>query len=541
MDLKTILLLIVAITNLFLGILIYFHREQTSKLHATFILLTANVALWSLALIPYRLVGSYDLLQIYMRLLYTVPLFIPVLFFFFSIVLTGIRKSRLITLLKLASVFSAAALAILVSGTNIIVRDTIIPLAGERQVVFGPWYELYMAHYILFFSSGFFILLKGVFGTPDRQERHMFWYVFWGTFTASSFALLTNLILPWQGYFELNWWGNVMTIFFVGFLMYSILQYNLFKLKLVATEIFVFIIIISLLVEILFVRTTTELMIKTSVLVLVSVLSYLLMRSVYKQIEAREKIERLAQNLEKANVRLRLLDEQKSEFVSIASHQLRSPLTAIKGYASLLLEGSYGKMSAKIRDPIYKIFTSTQNLVNVVEDFLNVTRIEQGRMKYNFTPVDIQALTEKIIDELKPNMLGKKLTATLKIASGKGGKGYFAHADEGKIRQVILNVIDNAIKYTPKGGITVTLSKKHGGGTILLTIQDTGIGLAEEFKDEMFGKFNRGNNSNKFHANGSGIGLYLARQIVKGHRGRIWAESRGEGKGTTFSIELPAA
>ncbi|MCR4306687.1 MAG: ATP-binding protein, partial [Candidatus Yonathbacteria bacterium] len=112
-------------------------------------------------------------------------------------------------------------------------------------------------------------------------------------------------------------------------------------------------------------------------------------------------------------------------------------------------------------------------------------------------------------------------------------------ADEGKIRQVILNVIDNAIKFTPKGSIVISISKNNERNVVLFAIQDTGIGLAEEFKDEMFGKFNRGDNSGKFYANGSGIGLYLAREIVKAHKGRIWAESAGEGKGTTFYIELP--
>ena len=467
----------------------------------------------------------------WIRIFMAGAIFIPVFYFQFTLSFLGITVAHKWSLV-IAYIF--AAIFFILNFTPQFVAGVVPKLTFPFWPVPGMLYHPFLLMW-LFYVAFSTALLYADYRITSGPRHHQLKYILIGMVVGfiggiTNYLLWYDILVPPI--------GNILVSAYVIMVGYGILKHRLFDVKVVATELLVITLWMFLLIRMFLATDVAEQITESFLLVATIIAGVLLIRSVGKEVEAREEIEKLAINLEKANERLKLLDEQKSEFVSIASHQLRSPLTAIKGYASLLLEGSYGKISAKVADPIYKILTSSQSLVNVVEDFLNVARIEQGRMEYYLAPVDIKALTKKIIDELKPNIDEKKLALVFKAGQGKEN---YAQADEGKIRQVILNVIDNAIKFTPKGGITISISKNIERNVLLFVIQDTGIGLAEEFKDELFGKFNRADNSSKFHANGSGIGLYLAREIVNAHKGRIWAESKKEGEGTTFYIELPAA
>lgn len=235
-----------------------------------------------------------------------------------------------------------------------------------------------------------------------------------------------------------------------------------------------------------------------------------------------------------ANEKLRELDRQKTEFVSIASHQLRSPLTAIKGYSSMILENTYGEVNEKLRQPIQNIFDASQRLVNIIEDFLNVTRIELGKMKYEITTFNWRDLTEKLVTEMRPTVERKGIALT--FSAGEGN--FLIAADVGKISQVISNLVDNAMKYTNQGSISVSLASDEG--TVRLSIKDTGVGIPAETVPKLFEKFVRADDAGKVNYSGTGLGLYVAKQMVEAHGGKIWAESEGVGKGSTFTVELPA-
>ncbi len=237
-----------------------------------------------------------------------------------------------------------------------------------------------------------------------------------------------------------------------------------------------------------------------------------------------------------ANEKLKSLDKLKTEFLSLASHQLRSPLTAIKGYTSMLLEGSFGIVSEKQKEAIDRVFQSVQHLSKVVEDLLNVTKIEQGGMQYQIAPFDFEKVAKEITEDL--SIMAKKKGIEM-IFAADGKSDYIVNGDMEKIRQVILNVVDNSIKYTPAGIIRVALSRDEKKKKILLTVTDTGLGMTPETIKSLFQKFSRGNGV-KVNMGGSGLGLYLAKQIVESHKGRIWIESSGLNKGSTFYVELAA-
>jgi signal transduction histidine kinase len=226
----------------------------------------------------------------------------------------------------------------------------------------------------------------------------------------------------------------------------------------------------------------------------------------------------------------------KSEFLSLATHQIRGPLTAIKGYASLLIEGSYGKLPHAVTEAVEKIFHSSDSLALLVEDFLNISRIEQGRMKYDFVDTDMEALVREVAGELAPNVSRAKL----QFGVSTDGRGpYRAKVDIGKIRQVIANLLDNAIKYTPSGSISIGL-EKTSEGKIRIEVSDTGVGIDQVTLPTLFNKFTRAKDASKTNVSGTGLGLYVAKEMVKAHGGRIWAESAGKGHGSIFFVELKA-
>ena len=535
MDIINGLLIIVALVNLLLSTFMYFNKTSKNEFSSVFSLLAFSVFLWSIAMVFYRQASiEYSILA--MKTLYTMSLPIPVIFLYFTKIYSGVGKNfnKLIFKGELASFLVLFALGVL--GTNLFVSDVTVPQVGEKIVTFGSAYVLYILYFLVFFGLSFILLSKKFFSDKTVDEKNKTKFLLIGTFIASLIGMITNLLLPWFGIGVFNWVGNISTVFFVFFVLYATLKYGLFNLKVIATEVLSVFIIITLLVDLLFSTTSFEVLIKTFVLFAITFSSYLLIRSVYDEVETRKQVEVLADDLKEANVRLRDLDEQKSEFVSIASHQLRTPLTSIKGYSSLLLDGSFGKLTKEIENPIGKIFESSQRLVGIVEDFLNVTRIEQGRMKYSFTAINMSELMKSVVDELTFAAKQKKLT--IEFTTDKQ-TDYLVNIDMLKMRQVIFNLVDNAVKYTSEGGIKAHVSKDIKRKKIIASVTDTGMGISESFRDNLFKKFSRSEKSNDFHANGSGIGLYIAREIIKGHNGRIWAESKGDGKGSVFYIELP--
>ena len=266
-----------------------------------------------------------------------------------------------------------------------------------------------------------------------------------------------------------------------------------------------------------------------------------------KEVAHVEQVEGLVSELNKtndklwaANDKLQELDKLKTEFVSMATHQLRSPLTAIKGYASMLLENSFGPVETKARGAMEIIFQSSQKLVHVIEDFLNITRIELGTMKYEKIQFDFSSLVNNVVTELKPNIEKRRLKFSVEVAPKVN---FHVTGDSGKLSQVVSNLIDNAIKYTPPlstggepGTIRILLDRVKE--KIRLVVADNGAGIPAATIPKLFQKFIRADDAGKLNITGTGLGLYVAKQIVEAHNGKIWAESDGPGRGSRFVVEV---
>jgi len=247
----------------------------------------------------------------------------------------------------------------------------------------------------------------------------------------------------------------------------------------------------------------------------------------YKQVK-----NRLAE-VKEANERLKLLDEAKTNFVSITSHQLRTPIAGVKGYLSMLLEGDFGEMTQEQKEIMRFNLANIERLVKLIDLFLDVSKIEAGKLRLDKEECDLSAIIKSVMQEFSNQIAVKK---KLKVIYDKPSEKSNVTCDSERIRHVISNLVDNAIKYTPEGKIEISLEVKDDRE--IIKIKDNGIGVSKKEAPRLFDKFVRAEGGYRNNANGSGLGLYIVKRIVEGHGGKVWVESPGEGKGATFYVEI---
>ncbi len=237
--------------------------------------------------------------------------------------------------------------------------------------------------------------------------------------------------------------------------------------------------------------------------------------------------------LRESNKKLKKLDEAKDEFISMASHQLRTPLTSVKGYISMALEGDAGPVTPPQRKLLEEAFMSSQRMVYLIGDFLNVSRLQTGRFVLEPKPVNLAVLIKDEIDQLIVTAQRRNITLDYHEPA------HFVPLllDDNKIRQVIMNFIDNAIFYS-KPNSKVLIALVATAKEVKLTVHDTGIGVPERERRHLFTKFYRAENARKVRPDGTGIGLFMAKKVITAHGGSVIFESR-ENRGSTFGFTLP--
>jgi len=232
--------------------------------------------------------------------------------------------------------------------------------------------------------------------------------------------------------------------------------------------------------------------------------------------------------------REKTVEKLKTEFVSLSAHQLRTPLSAIKWTLKMILDGDLGKITKEQREYLEKTYLSNERMINLINDLLNVTRIEEGKYLFRPQSVDLCEAVQDVVDSYQDPIKQRKISFQFKNPNNSLPK---VNADEEKIKLVIQNLIDNAISYTPQGG-KVVASLKETDGKIEFSVKDTGIGIEKSQQNRVFSKFFRTRNATRVKTRGTGLGLYIAKNIIAAHNGKIWFESE-KGKGSTFYFTLP--
>ncbi len=248
-----------------------------------------------------------------------------------------------------------------------------------------------------------------------------------------------------------------------------------------------------------------------------------------------EENQQVLSQIRHANNRLRELDHSKDEFISMASHQLRTPLTTIKGYLSMVLEGDVGPVTKNEQQMIQQAFDSAERMVFLIGDLLNVSRLQSGKFIIENKPTDLAKMVGTEVGQLSETAENHKL----KLTYAKPEKFPILNLDDTKIRQVVMNFIDNAIFYTPGGGsIDVTLEATPT--EVIYTVTDTGLGVPKAEQHHLFSKFYRAANARKMRPDGTGLGLFMAKKVIAAQGGAIIFKST-EGRGSTFGFSFPRA
>ena len=421
----------------------------------------------------------------------------------------------------------------------------------KQNIYFDNYY--YGIGFLMFLWTLFLLIYRYRKAEKEFKKQIILMGIGIESFLLSFFATgyLASLLVD---SYDIEFYGLFFMTFFMGILAYLIVKFKAFNIKLIGAQALVVTLIILVGSQFAFVQNTTAIILTGITLALSLGFGYMLIKSIKLEVERKEQLQEMTDSLAKANDQLRILDNAKTEFISIASHQLRTPVTAIKGFASLLLEGSYGEISNGVQGALEKMYISSERLVNLIEDLLNVSRIESGRLTFNFENANLT----NILKELHENFLilakSKKFYLDLKLPKEQIPE---FKMDCNKIRELISNFIDNALKYTEKGGATISAEIRENGAVIdekgfvkegekapygkvvRITVSDTGIGIPKEEIPFLFRKFSRGKDTSRLHVGGTGLGLFVGKAIADAHHGATWVESDGAGKGSRFIIEIP--
>ncbi len=391
-------------------------------------------------------------------------------------------------------------------------------------------FSAYLLLTIIWSIVNVFLIYRRAEGAKKHQAR----YVLIGISGFMLVTLLVSGILPSFGILGLTNLDSPSSLIFVIFAMLAIVRHKFLGAKVILTQILASVLVTISLIQLIGSRTFSETVTNVIALIVVFVVGESLVRNVLTEVKRKEEFQDMATRLARANEELRQLDTTKSEFVSIASHQLRTPLTAIKGYVALALEGSYGPVNESLKDILRKIGDVNTRLAKLVADLLSVSRIETGRIQYHYVPSRLETLVTELVEMFQMIAQSRKLGLDIHLPAKSLPQMML---DENKIKEVISNLIDNALKYTSKG--SVSISVEEGEGCARVVVSDTGIGMKPEDRARLFEKFVRSSETSKIDVAGTGLGLFVSRNFVESHGGRIFAESDGPGQGSRFIVELP--
>ena len=592
------LIFVVAINVLcvVLALAIYFSNKK-SLANLYFSVLALLIILWIDSGFLATLAGNYALILTKINV-GVIPLCFIVAFFFINY-FVGKKPSN--SIISFAVVCSGLIFTFLTISTSLIVKD-IRPLKWGVDMVAGGYAPFYYAWVGLMIVPIFYFLLQK-YESYDVENKTKVIYFIIGFVIFTVFNLVFNVIFPViRGTSDYYQFGDYSVVFLLGFTAYAIVKHQLFNIKVIATETAAIVINIVLIVQIFNSANATEAILTVLFWLIVLYVSYILVKSVQREIKFREELQVLSHQLVQANTHLKELDAMKTEFVSLASHELLTPVSAIEGYLSMLLD----EHMAKVEDPkalkyLTNVYSSAKRLARLIADMLNISRIEEGRLLVEKKDVDLSELIKQVVDEIKfkseerkqkvvfendvshpesregsPANAGSETSSEI-LRSAQNDK-YVTYADADKIKEVIINLIGNSIKYSrDPGTITVRVEKvptarardkwqkieddikarplddqeainssidSHyrdfvGEEQLMVQVIDQGIGIPKEELPRLFKKFHRVGNYSTQESQGTGLGLYISRALVELHHGRIWADSEGEGKGSTFTFTLP--
>lgn len=367
---------------------------------------------------------------------------------------------------------------------------------------------------ISFLLGGIFVLFKRIRATKGDERRQVV-LMFTGMTLTAALLLLFSFILP-IGFRNFNFvpYGALFIFPVIVFTAYAIYIVQLFHVKNIFAGLFTFFLCTVSLIELVLAETVEQLLLRVIVFLLTIIIGIQLVKNTFE---------------------IELANEQKSELMSFATHEIRTPITVMRGYATMLLDGDRGPISSQVKDLLQKIMIAGNDVTTLLSEYLDKSKIELGQLEYIPTRFDVSVAVNEVLGIFKIHAEQKGITLTHSVSTDRK---FFIYSDQAKLKEVVINVIDNAIKYTPHGGIEVSISSEDG--YVIIKVSDTGVGIEKDVIPALFKEFSRAD-LQKVNILGSGLGLFLAKKFTEAQGGQIWAESEGKDKGAQFYIKMPEA
>jgi len=426
--------------------------------------------------------------------------------------------------------------------TNVLVALLLLPIVSflHTEVNLQELYlssceaaEGFLAAYYTHIVNGTLILTVAIMAAREmpkratRRERFITFFFAFGLITFllafSSGTIIGSLTEDWIP----SQYGLFGMPVFATFIAYSIARFNAFNAKVLTTELLVVALAIAVVSLVALQEIQNVRIVAAITFLLVCVMGYVLIKNVKKEIQQRQLIEKQEKELE-------IVNQQQESLLHFISHEIKGYLTESQAGFASIVEGDFGAVPEAVRTMSAKALSSVRRGVATVMDILDASNLKKGTVAYAKKKFDFRTAIREIVRELKPTADEKRLAIELRIGEGAF---LFGATKTRSRRHVLRNLIDNAIRYTPSGSVKVGLSD---GAVIRFSVEDSGVGIATDDMPKLFTAGGHGKDSIKVNVHSTGYGLFIAKQVVEAHGGRIWAESKGEGKGSIFIVEFTA-
>ncbi len=513
-----------------LGFIVFFQNTRSTT-NIFFLLFSLTSSAWSVVnYLNYQVDNPVTALWIIRLVLFFAvfqSLTLLLLLYNFPSPILNISPKRYYSLLLVAFLVSIFTLS------PFVFSSVMISPGSVAQPVVEPGIMFFGAFAVAMVIGGVWSLWQKIKSANDLEKKPL-WNLMAGVIVMFAFIIIFNFIFPTvlnnTSFIPLS---GVFVLPFIIATAYAIFRHHLLNVKVISTEVLVFVLAIATLFEVIISDDALALVIRSSIFLLVLSVGVLLVRSVIREVKQREELEVLTKQLAEANEQLKALDKARAEFISIASHQLRTPPATIKWYLGAVINGDFGPLSEELKAALLRTNVTNEAQISTIDDLLNASRIERGKLEFFFQMGNIEPMVKVLMEQLEPLAQMKKqhivYTPPQKPLPD-------ILLDNEKVRQVVNNMVDNAIKYSKQGDIIVTLDQDSEN--IFVRVKDTGKGIEQSELQGVFEKYSRGKDS-ATHATGLGLGMYVAKVIIEQHNGKIWAESDGIGKGATFAFSLP--
>ncbi len=523
-DLINIFILLVIVSNSILGLFIYLSNRK-EPVNINFFIFSITATMWGVTMFLFRSFPEFNSDGFFARILYASAATIPFVFLYFIRFFPTSRFGMTRIKIQLLSVpflivFSLALLP------NMLIVSSYQPVVGEPIIVFNKLFHTFYALYITSYFSICYFLLFYKYYKSEGIEKIQLAYVITGTLVATMIGVSTNLIFPYFGDFKFNWMGQIGVISMIGAIAYSIMKHKLFNMKVLATQFTVVILCISLFTKVLFSVDQKDFIINIIILIITGIIGLFLIRSVIGEVRQREQIEKLADDL-------RIANQGQSSIMHFMNHQVKGRLGNIKNIFAELMTDDYGQMPPDSKPLLNKGLDEADIGVNYVQNILKGASAENGTLPYDMKLMDFKSVVTDAFEKQRDRAESRGLKFNLAVSEGD----YSMTGDSLQLGESIRNLIDNSINYTQEGEINLQLSVSDN--KIRLAIKDTGVGLSPEDKAKLFKSGGRGDESIKININSTGYGLVFVKGVVESHKGKVWAESDGRGKGSVFIVEIP--